>query len=63
MLRKSIKFAHEAINVNNDNVDVFIEFENNYTYCRSRSTVRLVLKNEQTWQANNPCEEIDKGNP
>ena len=32
MLIKSIKFAHEITDVDNDNVDVFVEHENGYTY-------------------------------
>ena len=32
MLIKSIEFAHEITDVDNENVDVFVESENGYNY-------------------------------
>ena len=32
MLVKSIRFAHEITDINNENVDVIVEFENGYNY-------------------------------
>jgi len=44
MLMKIIEFAHEITNVGNENVNVFVQHENGYTYIIVVGTLGDLLK-------------------